>query len=70
MHEHVASLKGAIEQSAGKTFGTLKAVAFQSQIVNGVNYKVKVVGDDSVNLLVKFYWHPQKPIQLSEVSNL
>lgn len=41
-----ADVKAAVEQSTGKTYNTFTAVKFTSQVVNGINYNIKVQVDD------------------------
>eukprot|EP00026_Physarum_polycephalum_P022537 Phypoly_transcript_26695.p1 GENE.Phypoly_transcript_26695~~Phypoly_transcript_26695.p1 ORF type:complete len:118 (+),score=17.76 Phypoly_transcript_26695:44-355(+) len=40
-------VKADVESKAGKSFGTYEPVSYATQLVNGVNYFIKVkVGDD------------------------
>ena len=40
------AIKGDVEKALGKTFNTWEAVKYTSQVVNGVNYQIKIKVDD------------------------
>lgn len=64
------SLKGACETKCGKTFSKFDAVKYTSQVVAGMNYKIKVDVGDGKYVHIKVYQplpHTNEPPKLDEV---
>ena len=51
----VAQVKADTEGKLGKTFPVFEAVSYQTQVVNGTNYKVKVKVGDNEFVHIKFH---------------
>ena len=52
---HIDSLKNDIQTKTGKTYNTLAAKKYHTQVVNGLKYKVKVQADDGSHLHVHYH---------------
>jgi cystatin-A/B len=66
----IVSLKAGIQAQAGMTFTTFEPVSYKSQVVAGMNYRVKIRVDDGKFIHAKIY-EPlpcyNKPIQINDV---
>ncbi len=66
----VNSLKADIETEVGQTFSMFTPILFRSQVVAGINYKVKIAVDNSEYVHVSIFVplrHTASPPRVSEV---
>ena len=67
--EMFEGMKGEVEAKTGKTYGSLTAVHYTSQVVAGCNYWVKFVTDGGEYIHVKIFKplpHTGNPATISE----
>ena len=55
IHELVAAHKGKVEEHSNQSFPVFEAKAVRSQVVAGMNHKVKIHIGDNKFIHVKFY---------------
>eukprot|EP00828_Plagiopyla_frontata_P049532 TRINITY_DN9911_c0_g1_i1.p3 TRINITY_DN9911_c0_g1~~TRINITY_DN9911_c0_g1_i1.p3 ORF type:complete len:101 (+),score=30.95 TRINITY_DN9911_c0_g1_i1:92-394(+) len=71
VQEIANSLKAEIEEKLQNAFEKFKAIEYQTQVVAGTNFKIKISVDDEKQILVKIY-RPlpcyQQPLQLTEAN--